>query len=269
MQIGRAMLLAFVVTAPFSVQLHEQGDTLATVTAADGTQFEVMAGTGTYAFLSRGCNGEILRRNPVSFRDAAVRVQVPLAGSGVALGVRAGVVRDDFAGGNGFVTEPIVVPSGPEPPRVISTNRYVNPYLSFDQPRGSVGLGYVWHEHEFPTAGEGARQQAAHPLNDLSAHVRIGDESSYFETRWMEGVPLYSDGGYLSVGGGGRPGGGPCTFFVGMGAGGPYEGAGLALRLGFDVGAGWKVDTRSRLGSSGGAKASGIAIGVNYVGRKH
>jgi hypothetical protein len=263
---GRALLIAVAAITPFSISLHEQGDTLATVTTADGTQIEIAGGAGEYAFISRGCNGEVTRRNPASFREGAVRVQQPIGHHGFALGVRAGVVNDDLAGGDGLVPPALPPPNEPQPPRELSTNRYVNPYFTYSPPGGSVGGGYVWHEREFPTAGEQAREFTNRPLNSVSAHIRFGSEQKYFETRWMEGMPLYSDGGMLNIGTGGRPGDGPVTFFVGLGAGGPYEGAGLALRLGCDMGD-WNVSVRSRLGNSGGATASGVALGLSYAKR--
>jgi hypothetical protein len=263
---GRALLVAITAITPFSITLHEQGDTLATVTTVDGTQFEIAGGSGEYAFISRGCNGEVLRRHPAAFREGAIRVQQPIGHGGFALGVRAGTVRDDLAGGDGRVSPGLPPPNEPQPPRELSTNRYVNPYFTRDVPGGSVGGGYVWHEREFPTAGEGAREFTRRPLNQMSAHVRFGGELKHFEARWMEGMPLYSDGGMLNLGVGGRPGGGPVTFFGGLGAGGPYEGAGLALRLGYDVGD-WNLSARSRLGNSGGANASGLALGLSYAKR--
>ena len=264
MHTGRGLLIAIVVITPFSITVHEEGDTLATVTTADGTQFEIAAGAGEYAFISRGCNGEVTRRHPAAFREGAIRVQQPIGHGGFALGVRAGTVRDDLAGGDGVVPPALPPPNEPQPPRELSTNRYVNPYFTYDRPGGSVGGGYVWHEHEFPTAGEGAREFQRRPLNLLSAHIRFGNEPEYFEARWMEGMPLYSDGGMLNLGVGGRPAGGPVTFFAGLGAGGPYEGAGLALRVGCDVGD-WNISARSRLGHSGGANASGLALGLRYA----
>jgi hypothetical protein len=265
MNTGRALLIAVTAITPFSITLHEQGDTLATVTTADGTQIEIAGGAGEYAFLSRGCNGEILRRHPASFREGALRVQQSIGHGGFALGVRAGTVRDDLAGGDGIVSPAVPAPNEPQPPREVSTNRYLNPYFTYDTPQGSVGGGYVWHEREFPTAGEGAREFTDRPLNDMSAHVRFGSERQYFEVRWMEGMPLYSDGGLLNIGVGGRPEGGRVTFFAGLGAGGPYEGAGLAFRVGCDVGD-WTLSVRSRTGHSGGANASGIALGLTYRG---
>ncbi|HEY6194079.1 MAG TPA: hypothetical protein VI504_03475 [Candidatus Eisenbacteria bacterium] len=263
---GRGLLVAIAAITPFSITLHDRGDTLATVTTADGTQFEIAGGAGEYAFISRGCNGEVIRRHPAAFREGAVRVQQPLGHTGLALGVRAGTVRDDLAGGDGLVRPDLILPNEPQPPRELSTNRYLNPYFTYDTPGSSVGLGYVWHEREFPTAGEGARELPARPMNLLSAHLRIGSEQQYFETRWMEGMPLYADGGMFNLGVGGRPGDGPVTFFTGLGAGGPYEGAGLALRVGYDVGD-WNVSVRSRFGNSGGANASGLALGLKYAKR--
>ena len=265
MHAGRVLLIGLLSITPFSIVLHEQGDTLATVTNADGTQIEIAAGSGEYAFVSRGCNDEITRRRAAAFRDAAVRVQQPVGG-GLALGVRAGVMHDDIGGGLGLVSPQLPLPGESDPPRQVTDNRYVNPYFVYEKPGGSVGLGYVWHEREFPTAGEYAREFPAHPLNDLSGHLRFGPERNHFEVRWMEGMPLAADGGFFTIGGGGRPNGGPTTVFVGLGAGGPYEGAGLALRVGQDIGD-FNVGVRTRLGSSGGANASGVGLAIQYSPR--
>jgi len=264
MNTGRALLIAVAAVSPFSITVHQEGDTLATITTADGTQIEIAGGAGEYAFISRGCNDQVIRRHPASFREGAVRVQQSIGHGGFALGVRAGTVRDDLAGGDGFVSPAVPAPNEPQPPRVVSTNRYLNPYFTYDTPEGSIGGGYVWHEREFPTAGERAREFTDRPLNDMSAHVRFGGERRYFEARWMEGMPLYSDGGMLDIGFGGRPEGGRVSLFTGLGAGGPYEGAGLAFRMGVDLGD-WNVGVRSRLGRSGGAVASGIALGLTYA----
>jgi hypothetical protein len=267
MHAGRIALITLTLVAPISIELHAEGDTLATVTAPDGAQFEIAGGTGVYAFVSRGCEGQILQRRQAAFRDAGARVQVPLGSSGAALGVRAGIVRDDIAGGDAGLNP--VFPAAAGPDRIVTTNRYLNPYLTFDPPGGSVGMGWVVHRREFITAGEGAREHADHPLNDFSAHVRLGSERHHFEARWMEGMPIYSDGGYLTMGVGGLLGDGPWRMFVGLGAGGPYEGAGLALRGGRAWDSGWNVSVRSRVGMSGDANASGVAVGVGWsrVGR--
>lgn len=265
MHAGRIALVALTLVTPISIELHAEGDTIATVTTADGTQLEIAAGAGAYAFVSRGCEGQILEQRPATFRDAAARVQVPLGRGGAALGVRAGIVRDDFAGGEGSAL-PVFPGAGPD--RIVAINRYVNPYFTFEPAGGSVGIGWVAHEHEFPTADEVAREQASHPLNDISWHVRIGGERHHFEARWMEGMPLYSDGGYFTLGVGGHPAGGPWTMFVGLGTGGPYEGAGLALRAGREWDSGLNVSVRSRLGKTGDANASGIAVGVGWSGRR-
>ncbi len=253
-------LIALTALAPISVQVQTHGDTT-TVIASDGTRFEVMGGVGEYAFISRGCEGEVIGKRPVSFRDLGGAVEHGIPGTGFSVGVRGGWMHDDIAG----VTESGVVPAsglGAEPLEV--ENRYVNPYFTYERPRGSVGLGWVLHDKEFITTGEGARKQNEHPLNDVSWHMRIGSEQHYVAARWMEGVPLYSSGGYFTLGVGGHPDNGPVPLFVGLGAGGPYEGAGLVIQTGYDFPAGVTANVRTRLGTSGSENASGVSIGLSY-----
>lgn len=253
-------LVALSALAPVSVQLHATGDTVATVTAADGTRIEVFAGTGEYAFITRGCNGSILSQRPVTFRDAGAAVEQRLGRSGLSAGVRGGWMRDDIAGiANvdpyaGTVTDE----------RIQIENRYANPYLTFERSRGSVGFGWVWHDKEFISATGGMHDETDRALNDVSWHLRIGSDRRYFAVRWMEAVPLYSGGGYLLIGLGGRPGGGALSLYRGMGAGGPYEGAGLLIQSDYRLPSGITAGVRSRLGYSGNHGASGVSIGVGY-----
>ena len=268
-------LFALAALSPLSIQVHTSGDTLATVVASDGTRFEVMAGTGEYAFITRGCEGQVLSQVPASFRDAGARVEHDF-GHGLSLGVRGGVVRDDIAA-NTDPYQPIqpVSPTGTGvPERLLLNNTFVNPYFSYAKEHGSVGLGWVWHEHEFITAGEESRTKFDHPLNDISAHIRLGTERRYFAARWMEGVPLASSGGYLTLGFGGRPGGKPIALYGGLGTGGPYEGAGLVLQASYPFHNGITTSVRSRIGLTTAGRsrsgvsrdqnASGVAIGVGY-----
>src|SRR5206468_1277471 len=81
-----------------SVQVHEHGDTIATVVASDGTRFEVMAGAGEYAFVTRGCEGQVLSIQPGAFRDAGGAIEHGIGRIGLSLGVRGGIIHDDIAG---------------------------------------------------------------------------------------------------------------------------------------------------------------------------
>src|SRR5262249_28794586 len=144
----RWCLIALSALAPVSVQVHTGGDTVATVVASDGTRFEVLAGTGQYAFISRGCNGSIVSQRPISFQEVGGAVEHGVGG-GVSVGARGGWIRDDLA--DVAESEPFV---GISVPRERIENRYVNPYFTYEHPNGSIGLGWVFHQKEFITAGE-------------------------------------------------------------------------------------------------------------------
>ncbi len=223
------------------------------------TRFRAAAGYGSYAFISRGCQGEVIDRIPASYHDVAGAIEHHDGATHLTIGVRGGRVHDDI--GVSSLSPPTDSIASPA-----RDNAYVNPYLAFEEGEASVGFGVVFHEREFITAGEQARTQPSHPLNDFSAHMRIGRlEEQYFELSWMEGMPIASDGGYLTAGVGGRVSPTvPVDVFAGLGTGGPFEGAGLALRGGLEISPGLTLGVRSRIGHSGGANASGVALALEY-----
>jgi hypothetical protein len=258
---NRWCLLGLVALMPLTVQVRTNGDSILTVTTSRGTRIEVLGGVGEYAFVTRGCEGKILRTDPVSYREAGGAIEQGLGATGLSVGARGGWMRDDMTLGPALVD-----PSQPIPPaqRSVIENGYVNPYVTYERVRGSVGFGWIFHDKDFITSGEGARLQEEHPLNDFSAHLRVGSERRYMAIRWMEGVPLYSSGGYLTIGAGGHPGGGRCALYGGLGAGGPFEGAGIMFRAGYEFPTGLTASVRTRFGGSGTRLASGVAVGVGY-----
>lgn len=221
------------------------------------TRVQVAGGYAYYAFVSRGCEGEVIDRVPAHAADAAVSVDHLIEGTPLRVGVRGGWLRDRIGSSGGGRVYSV-------PPENTYWNRYVNPNVEFDQGRGAVGLGWVAHEREFITTGEGAREQSSHPLNDLSAHVRVGSEEKYFLVSWMEGMPVATDGGYLAIGAGGRLAARRLAGFVGMGAGGPLEGAGPMVRVDVEVADGLHAGIRLRMGLSDGASTGSAALGLEY-----
>jgi hypothetical protein len=218
------------------------------------TRVRLAGGAGTYAFVVRGCEGQVIGTLPVHYRDAGVSLDHRFAGSPIRVGVRAGMLHDEIGGASGSV---FGLQEG------TTTNRYVNPNFEIDRGNGAVSLGWVVHERDFITTGEGAREQPDHPLNDLSASVRFGrPEGRYFAVRWMESVPLYSEGGYLTMGLGGSPQPG-LELSVGMSAGGPFEGAGLFARGAKVWESGLGVTAAGRTGLSEPA-AVGATLGIEY-----
>lgn len=259
---SRWCLVALTAVLPLSIRVSAPADSVAPFVARDGTRFEVLGGTGEYAFITRGCEGQVLNTVPGTFRDAGARVEHSI-GHGMTLGVRGGVVHDDIAGTPGPIG--VTPGSGPSPgTRSELDNAYVNPYFTYEQTGGSVGFGWVAHQHEFVTTGEQARTASNHPLNDISAHLRIGQSGHYFAIRWMEGVPLASSGGYMDIGMGEQPAGRRLAIYGGLGTGGPYEGAGLLVNGTYHFPNGITTSVRTRLGFWSNHNASGVAVGFGY-----
>jgi hypothetical protein len=256
-------ILVLAVLAPLSLEIQSDGES-SWVEMPNGTRVEVLGGVGEYAFVSRGCEGQILDTDVVKLRDAGMLVEQGFGDFPVRLGVRGGVIRERAQFDSGVLFDPNTGTYVPFDGRVTYDNRYVNPYLSYVRPAGSVGFGWVFHDIEFLTAGEGSRDQSDHPANDFSAHLRIGSPRRYFAIQWMEGVPISSGGGYLTLGIGGQPRDARVHLFGGLGAGGPYEGAGLALQASYALSPQFSAHLRSRLGYSGGKGASGVALGLGF-----
>lgn len=254
----RQMASLGVITAlmPLAVEIPHDS----TATEGRATRVRVGAGVGTYAFIARGCQGEVLDEVPARFTDAGVSVEheLPLR-TPVVVGVRGGWVRHEIEMPQNGVSGFYGVPLG-----TTVENTFVNPHVSLEGEAVGLGFGPVFHRGEFITAGEGAREQDDHPLNDVSWHVRFGrTDARRFTVQWMEGVPLSSSGGYLTALLAGPLEAHPqWTLHGGLGAGGPQEGAGLVLRLERSMPDGVSLDVTGRVGFSGNRFAGGAAVGL-------
>lgn len=226
------------------------------------TRVHVGAGLGTYAFIARGCNGEVLDQIPASFREAGASIEQEIPRTPLVVGVRGGWVRHEIGRSRTSDFRFATVPVG-----AAVENTWVNPYLSIEGPDGGIGGGPVFHRNEFITAGEGARTQPDHSINDFSMHVRAGAlDGRHFTIQWMEGVPLSSSGGYLTALFGTPIEAQPEWMISGgLGAGGPQEGAGLVLRLERVSPNGVSLDLTGRVGFSGNSFAGGAALGLTYA----
>jgi len=245
-----AVLLGLVAVMPLAVEVPPDS-----ASRTGETRLRAGAGYGSYAFVSRGCSGEVLSRVPVHALDGSIGVDHRFAKLPLRVGVRGGWTRDRIDSATSVIGSPVVSPGG------TVYNRYLNPFIEYDSPGHSVGVGWVAHENEFITAGEGAREQASHPLNDVSFHLRAGSERKYFLASWMEGMPIYSDGGYFTTGIGGRLSERRVSGFIGLAAGGPMEGAGPRAGLDVEVAPGLRVGIKGQTNLSNGAN---VGLGLEY-----
>lgn len=215
----------------------------------DTTQISIKigAGAGSYAYVTRGCEGQVLREQDVPFKDLGFSVDCQLK-SPVQVGLKAGKIWDEYkyavyTDGTGFEER---------------ANAYLNPNASLDGGWLGIGGGYFFAKRDLPKRGDRgwARRLA-------SWHLRIGRPRFYFSIQMLENVPLYSGGGYFNLGLGGVAGR-QIRYWVGWGMSGPYDGTGFVAKSNLRLKRNWYLDLTGRVGASEGIFERAISAGLNY-----
>ena len=205
---------------------------------SSATSVSVAGGGGVLAVVTRGCNGQVLSADKLRFRDAAVAVEHRFSGP-ASVGVRAGVTS---LGSQNV------------------TNRYVNPYASFDWQWVGIGGGYI-RSSDFLYLGEETYDGDRRDFG--SGHLRVGlDAGPYLLIRVAEGVPLYSDGGVSELGIGFSPHSRVRALMTLSGI--PYDGPGLGLHTEVEMRPSLHLDLGGHLGSSAGIEEYGLSVGLTY-----
>jgi hypothetical protein len=249
---------ALIVLTPVAIERRLSADSAAARYPAS-LQIEVAGGYDYYAFVARGCNGEILDHLPVHSQDGGASIEYRVARTPFRIGVRGGWLREDF----GRAADSTLFAGLPRDRRI--TNAYVNPNLELDAGSGGIGVGWVAHKRAFlstASESEGLPESPSSHENDMSFHIRIGSlERKYFLLSWMEGVPLESGGGYLRIGIGGQTPAKRLSGLVGFATGGPQEGMGPLADVAFLVTHDVALELRLH---SNFAEAGGIGVGLRY-----
>ncbi len=218
---GRLMFLGLVLAAmPVAVDLPGDADTTRSATL----HADLAGGGGQIALIARDCEGDVVRvqHDPVSAAGLDVGVTLP---QDLVIGTRAGVIetkhdsRTFGAWGTSFAT--LRGDSGVGVQHV--TNRYVNPYVGVESPHFGMGMGVLIASEPMREGPESWRR------SDVSGHVRLSGEKAAFTLKWMEGVPLESEGHLTAAFDAGAHHG---SYDTGVFAGlaGPYEGVLLGAR---------------------------------------
>jgi len=248
-------MVSIAALAPIAVELPALDESV--VALPGETRIGAAGGIAYYAFIARGCEGQEIDHLGVHARDGAFVLEHRFESKPIRLGVRAGWVRDEIDPDS---TGPLFIGA---PTGVTLTNTYVNPHVSFEGPRGGMGLGYIWHEREFTRASQGVLNETDYSLNDLSGHVVIGHpDRKHFAVRWMESVPLYSGGGYLTLGLGGRHG--PVDLESGATAGGPYDRVGAFLNGRYGLASGVCIGLGLVVGGDNETRQAGASLSLEY-----
>jgi hypothetical protein len=221
--IGRLALLGVMLASlPLAVDLPADSSRAGqlTVTAAGGG--------GQFAILSRGCNGNVVRVAHNQLLSGALVVEERLPGNFV-LGVRAGSVRTTMHPGSpvGLVDPYYTYVDSTFTQRY--ANPYVNPYVGYEGRRVGIGAGALMADRPFLMSNHGFLDaQYDYQRLHATGHLRLGSEQQHLTLRWMEDVPLESEGHFSAdIGVRASP-----RFEAGAFAGfaGPYDGTMLGIR---------------------------------------
>jgi hypothetical protein len=231
MKASTALILVAAVTAPLTVELAPSRRD------SSATSFTYGVGGGTYAVISRGCEGNVLHRESRHFNDQGLGVEHEFLGPAV-VGVRATSVDGAVAyGADGERTW------------------LWNPYVGLEGKRFGLGAGPVfthgeWGDFDPPP---------------LSAHVRVGNprRGPAFTIGLFEGVPAFSSGGMFTAGLS-LPASSRVQLWAGVSAGPPYDGVGFSARARVPVAGGFAASTAVRLGQSEGVSESSVSVALTW-----
>lgn len=211
------------------------------------TSLRLAGGAGSYAFISRGCEGEVLQKQKASFADAGFSLEHKFKAP-VKLGLRGGYISEDQLWYDHTL---------PPPTNAHRTNFYLNPDFSFESEKFGFGVGPFF-------ADKNLYSREAQNWGKIlpSAHVRLGSSRLYLSANLMENLPLYSGGGYLDFGVGASVK--PASFWVGLNPEGPFDSWGLVIKTDFRFHPNWSVGLNGRLGTAEGISESAISLGLGY-----
>jgi len=210
------------------------------------TDIKIAGGEGSYAYVSRGCEGEILQKEKVDFKDVGFSLDHKFK-SPVQVGLRGGNVWEinRFTFDQGYSTNKNI------------SNLYINPELSLEWEYFGIGAGFFSAQKDLYWRDIGPAR------NFPSGHLRIGEPRFYFSTHLMESVPLYSGGGYLNLGIG-RKASRKFSYWLGWGINGPYDTGGFLIKTDFEFTKNWQLNLAGRLGGSQGISENAVSLGLSY-----
>lgn len=211
------------------------------------------AGAGSYAEISRGCEGQILSKEKQPYQDLAASVDHRI-GKDVQIGLKVGVVRREAIRERWTVGHAV-------------NARYVNPNVAVELRRFGLGIGVIVADAPLPRLVLGDDMDLDERDRYLpSGHIRIGTREAYFSARLLEGMPLISGGGLLCVGFGFQPRPNAAAW-IGMSAVGPYDRAGVLAEAALPVRRDLHLHVCARYGSSARVPEYGVSLGISYRSR--
>lgn len=204
------------------------------------TNIKVAGGAGSYAYITRGCQGQVLTKDKVPFKDFGFSLDHKFRFP-VRVGLRGGHIWNKNV----------------HSPDEMITNLYLNPHVSLELRSFGIGAGLCSAQKELSAKKSGSETTLP------SWHLRLGNRKLYFSIHMLENVPIYSGGGFVNLGFGGMVGREASCWF-GVSSPRPYDALGFLVKTNFKLQGNWHLDLAGRLGQSEGVSESAISLGINY-----
>ncbi len=200
------------------------------------TNIRFAGGGGSYASILRGCEGEVLQKDKLSYSDYGMSVDHGFRNSPLKIGLRGGYIKVEQYDAY-----------------------YINPNFSFEGRLGGLRLGVLTANHK----GILTSRDDDFVRQILTVNLRLGPTKSvHFSGSFFENLPLYSGGGLVDAGVG--FGVGPrSTLWLGF-SGLPFDGLGLLAKSDVGLNRNWLLNLSGRYGNSEGINEWGISAGITY-----
>ena len=208
-------------------------------TAEDSSDvaLHLSTGGGKFASIVRGCEGEVLAKEEVSFSETSAALSYQ-GRSPLRAGLRGSYLA--FAGSDAGITT-------------------ISPHVTLDFEHFALGGGYTFASDPLPW-GDGLLAESSPGFP--GGHLRIGSRrTQYADLSVLQSDALCSDG-YVKLGFGSDRGQ-RVGWWFGVTTG-PYDGWGFAGRADIRVRRHLYVNTAARLGDSEGIPEFGFRAGLTY-----
>lgn len=226
-------LLSMAAMAPLAV------DVSPTLPDSSVTSLTIAMGSGDYAYVTRGCDNQVLSAEKRHFRESAIALNHDFKGA-PELGVRATILD--------------------EMPEYEQGTVILNPYGALEGKKVGFGIGYVAVPDEAQYYYYYDRHYEIVPA---SGHIRFGARTgTHFSMNLNEDIPLTSGGGAFRMGFGFRPAK-VADIWLGMGAI-PYDKTGFVARTDIHATRFLDLHATGRLGGSEGIRENAFSVGATF-----
>ncbi|HET9950498.1 MAG TPA: hypothetical protein VFS09_01760 [Candidatus Eisenbacteria bacterium] len=223
-------LISMAAMAPLAVNVSP------TLQDSSVTSLTIAMGSGDYAYVTRGCDNEVISANKRHFRESAIALNHDFKGA-PELGVRATILN--------------------EMPEYEDGTVILNPYGALEGKHVGFGIGYV----SVPDAY--SYYDRHYEIVPASGHLRFGRrEGTHFSMHLNEDLPLTSGGGAFRMGVGFRPAR-VADIWLGS-AVFPYDRPGFVARADIHATRFLDLHATGRLGGSEGVEENAFSLGATF-----